>query len=99
MSLLVVFRDNQIGRRCNSAAAIDRTWGTAASDVMASLDVLAASADFDAYIDLPNVSHEGGHTVFKGSSADVVLDLRPVKGPPPAVEVGHIDVRGRSRPE
>jgi hypothetical protein len=48
------------------------------------------------YEELPNVSHEGECTVFKGSIAEVVLELAPRKGPPPAVTVTQIDVRGRS---
>jgi hypothetical protein len=63
---------------------------------MASLDVLATSADVVSYEELPNVSHEGECTVFKGSIAEVVLELAPRKGPPPAVTVTQIDVRGRS---
>jgi hypothetical protein len=97
VTLDVVFRDPHLGGRCNSAAAIQQVWGLAAGDVMASLDVLAAGPDLSAYIQLPNVAHEGDRIVFKGSRADVVLDLAVLDGARPGVEVVQLDVRPKNR--
>lgn len=91
----IVFGNPRLGDRYNSAASIDKLWGEAAPDVKASLDLLATSADLNAYVDLPNVTHEGVRTVFRGSKADVALELIAVKGLPPTVEVVRIDVRGK----
>jgi hypothetical protein len=92
MPLAVLFSDRRVGERCNSGAALDEAWGVAALDVRVSLSVLSESSDIDAFGRLPNVSNEGDLTVFKGSVADVVLDLTPT-GPPPGVTVHRIDVR------
>lgn len=93
--MAVQFTDPRVGRRCNSAAAVDRAWGDAARDVRTSLIVLAESTDLDAYAHLPNVLNEGDETVFMGIAADVILNLTATAGPPPGVIVGQIDVRDR----
>jgi hypothetical protein len=95
VSLRIVFGDPRLGDRCNSAASIDKLWGEAAPDVKASLDLLATSPDLNSYVDLPNVTHEGARTVFRGRNADVVLELIAIKGLPPTVEVVQIDVRAK----
>jgi hypothetical protein len=87
------FADPLVGRRCNSAAAIEREWGAAGADVRESLCVLHGSPTSAAYEAHPNVTTEGDKTVFKGHRADVMLDLTENPGPPPEVVVDDVDVR------
>lgn len=97
MSLVVEFPDPGTARRCNTTDDSDRAWGPAGRDVRESLCVLAASPSLLAYDDHPNVAHEGDLTVYKGRTADVMLDLTAIEGPPPGVWVEDIHVRDRVR--
>lgn len=93
MSLVVAFPDANIARRCNRAAATEKTWGSAGRDVRESLCVLASSPSLHAYEEHPCVTNEGAVTVFKGQEADVLMTLDPVEGPPQGVNVESIDIR------
>lgn len=97
MSLVVSFPDPCIAERCRTTAATDAAWGLAGRDVRESLCVLASSPSLGAYDDHPNVSHEGAQTVYKGRTADVMLELAALEGPPPEVLVKDVDVRDRTR--
>ncbi|MFT3855699.1 MAG: hypothetical protein QM733_23655 [Ilumatobacteraceae bacterium] len=89
------FTDADLRRRCNSAAATEKTWGPAASDVRTSLCVLAVCPTATAYKRHPHVTSEGDKTVYKGRVADVILDLTEDPGPPPEVVVEAIDIRAQ----
>src|SRR5262245_15349799 len=87
------FTDADLRRRCNSAAATETTWGSAAGDVRTCLCVLAACPTATAYRGHPHVTSEGDKTVYKGRVADVILDLTEDPGPPPEVVLDAIDIR------
>jgi hypothetical protein len=75
VALQVTFDNNLLADRCATAEAVESEWGDYTADVVAALSVLLACPDLPTFDDLPNVSEEGGHTVFRGLTADVLLDL------------------------
>lgn len=89
------FTDAELRRRCNSAEATEKTWGSAAGDVRTSLCLLAACSTASAYEGHPHVTSEGDKTVYKGRVADVILDLSNDPGPPPEVVVEAIGIRAQ----
>jgi len=89
------FADAELRRRCNSAEATEKAWGSAAGDVRTSLCVLAACPTASAYEAHPHVTSEGDKTVYKGRVADVILDLSEDPGLPPAVVVEAINIRAQ----
>lgn len=96
MALAIEFTDAATARTCNRSDQTEREWGEAARDVQESLCVLAESPTLTAYDNHPSVTHEGDRTVFHGRTADVMLGLTAIEGPPPGVSVGHIGVRDRA---
>lgn len=95
MALAIEFPDTAVALTCNSSARVDHEWGAAGVDVRQALCVLAASSTLVAYINHPNVTHEGDRTVFHGRSVDVMIALTAIEGPPPGVSISQIDVRVR----
>ena len=75
MALQVSFDNSLLANRCATVEAVESEWGDYAADVVAALSVLLACPDFPTFDNLPNVSEEGGHTVFRGLTADVLLNL------------------------